>query len=286
MTPELPFITVLVENVRARVEGRTITLVRVKSPSILKTFDPPISAVEGRSIVAVQRRGKVILLGLDGDLWIVVHLMRHGRLQVGLPRPRATKDLALAFGLDDGQEIQCIELGPKKQAAVSVVRGPDLATCAPLAALGVEPLDETLTPQRLEQMLRGETGQVKRFLTLQRHLAGIGNAFSDEILWEAHLSPFASAARLSVEEVSRLHWAIRAVMTRALQEHRAYFRDALPMKEPPVLLRVHRNGGKPCPRCGSRIEVVYFADRETYYCPTCQTAGKVYADRRFSRLRK
>ncbi len=284
--PELPFIAVLVENLARRVVGRTITSVRVKSPSILKTFDPPINTVEGRQIETVQRRGKVILIGLDQDLWIVVHLMRHGRLQVGPPRQRATRDLALAFGLDDGLEIRCIELGPKKQAAAYLVREDDLATCAPLAGLGADPLAETVTSESLQRMLQAETGQVKRFLTLQRYLAGVGNAFSDEILWEARLSPFVSAARLSTEEVKRLHQALQNVLARALQEHREYFGEELPMSEPPALLRVHRNGGEPCPRCGSRIEVVYFTDRETYYCPTCQTGGKIYSDRRLSRLRK
>ncbi len=284
--PELPFVAVLVENLGRRVVGRTITAVRVKSPSILKTYDPPIRAIQGRRIEAVQRRGKVILLSLDQDLWIVVHLMRHGRLQMGPAGQRATKDLALALILDDGQEIRCIELGPKKQAAVYLVHGDGLATCHPLAELGADPLAETVTPQNLQHMLQAETGQVKRFLTLQRYLTGIGNAFSDEILWEARLSPFVSAARLSAEEAGRLYQALRDVLTRALREHREYFGEELPMREPPALLRVHRNGGEPCPRCGSRIEVVYFTDRETHYCPTCQTGGKVYADRRLSRLRR
>ncbi len=284
--PELPFIAVLVENLGRRVVGRTITAVRVKSPSILKTYDPPIGAIQGRRIEAIERRGKVILLGLDQDLWLVMHLMRNGRIQVGPAGSRATKDLALALILDDGEEIRFIELGPKKHAAAYLVRGEGLATCHPLVALGADPLSETVTPESLQHMLQAESGQVKRFLTLQRYLAGIGNAFSDEILWEARLSPFVSAARLGAQEGTRLHQALRDVLTRALREHREYFGEELPMKEPPALLRVHRKGGEPCPRCGTRIEVVYFADRETYYCPTCQTGGKVYADRRLSRLRK
>ncbi len=283
--PELPFITVLVENLGRRLVGRRITKISVRSPSILKTYDPPLDAVVGHTIVAVQRRGKVILLGLDGALWIAIHLMRHGRIQLG-PQRRATKDLALAIELDDGQQIRCLELGPKKQAALYLVRESNLAQCPPLVGLGIDPLDPGLTPQRLSEMLQPERGQLKRFLTLQWHLAGIGNAFSDEILWQARLSPFAPAASLSDDEVTRLHEAIRTVMVQALHEHRAHFGENLPMEEPPVLLRVHRNGGKPCPRCGTPVEVVYFADRETYYCPTCQTSGKVYADRRFSKLRR
>ncbi len=284
--PELPFIAVLVENLGRRVVGRSITTVRMKSPSILKTYDPPIAAAEGRQIHAVRRLGKLILLDLSGDLLMAVHLMRHGRLQVVPAHQRSTKDLALVLGLDDGQDIRVIELGPKKQAAVYLLRSGEEAAGPPLAGLGVDPFADTFSPDDLRHMLESEKGQVKRFLTVQRHLAGIGNAFSDEILWEARLSPFAPAARLSEDEVARLHHAIREVLARALQEHREYFGEALPMSEPPALLRVHRNGGEACRRCGTRIEVVYFADRETYYCPMCQTGGKVYADRRLSRLRR
>lgn len=283
--PELPFITVLVENLGHRVTGRRITKIVVKSPSILKTYDPPLETLKGRTIIGVQRRGKVILLGLDQEGWMVIHLMRHGRIQLG-PSRAPTKDLALAITLDDGQEIRCLELGPKKQAALYLVRESDLSQCPPLVGLGLDPLDPALTPQRLAEMLHAERGQLKRFLTLQRHLAGIGNAFSDEILWHGQLSPFAPAASLSDEEVARLHDAIQPVMRQALEEHREHFGEDLPMKEPPTLLRVHRKGGSPCPRCGTPIAVVYFADRETYYCPTCQTKGKVYADRRLSRLRR
>ncbi len=284
--PELPFITVLVENLGRRVQGRTIIGVRMKSPSILKTYNPPISAVEGRQIQTVQRRGKVILFHLSENLILACHLMRHGRLQIVAGHQRTTKDLAIAFTLDDGQEIRCVELGPKKQAAVYLFRWGDEAACPPLAGLGLDPLVDPITPNDLRRMLESEKGHVKRFLTVQRHLAGIGNAFADEILWEARLSPFAPAARLSTDEVMRLHHALRVVLARALEEHREYFGEALPMSEPPALQRVHRNGGEACPRCGTPIAVVYFTDRETYYCPTCQTGGKVYADRRLSRLRK
>ncbi len=284
--PELPFIEVLAENLSRRVQARTITGVRLKSPSILKTYDPPISAIEGQRIQHVRRRGKLVMLDLSGNLVVVVHLMRHGRLQVVPARQRATRDLAFALALDGGQELRCIELGPKKQAAVYVIRAAELAVSPPLTGLGIDPLTDRVTPDRLRMMLRSETGQLKRFLTFQRHIAGIGNSYSDEILWEAQLSPFVPTTKLSEKETVRLSRAIPEVLTRALEEHREYFGDDLPMSEPPALLRVHRNGGEPCPRCGSKIQVVHFADRETYYCPACQTAGKVYADRRLSRLRK
>jgi formamidopyrimidine-DNA glycosylase len=135
-------------------------------------------------------------------------------------------------------------------------------------------------------MLKDETAQLKRFLTLQRYMTSIGNTFSDEILWEARLSPFVAANRLKADEVARLFAAIRTTLSRALDEHREAFLNKLPVKEPLELLRVHRHGGEPCPRCGTPIAAVHFAERETYYCPQCQTGGKVYADRRLSRLLK
>lgn len=284
--PELPFIEVLVENLGRQVRGRAITGVRVKSPSILKTYDPPVTAIEGRQIQDVRRVGKLVVLDLSGDLTIIMHLMRDGRLQVVPGRYRGTKQLAFALSLDDGREIRCIELGPKKRAAVSVFRTAEMAGRDPLAGLGVDPLSPAFTPDRFNGMLKAEKGQLKKLLTLQRYVTGIGNAFSDEILWEAKLSPFTSAARLSPAEVARLYNAIRKVLARALREHREHFDDELPMSEPVALLRAHRRGGEPCVRCGTQIAVVYHSEKETYYCPHCQTEDKVYADRRLSRLLK
>lgn len=293
--PELPFIQVLVENLARGVVGRTVVGVRLRSPAILKTYDPPLPAMQGQQILGVKRAGKLVACELTGDLILVFHLMRHGRLQVtgsqqrSAPRgarERGSKALSLALRLDDGREIRFIELGPKKRAAVYLFRAAEVGRQEPLAGLGVDPLTDTFTLEWFASMLKPETGQLKRILTLQRYVAGIGNAFSDEILWQAQLSPFTAPARLSRDEVSRLYRAIRDVLARAVRAHREHFGSDLPMSEPLDLLRVHRHGGKPCPRCGTRIETVSYSDRETYYCPACQTGGKVYADRRMSRLLK
>jgi formamidopyrimidine-DNA glycosylase len=283
--PELPFVTVLIENLRSRVEGRTIEDVIVRSVYALKTAEPPITALQGRAIVNVRRRGKLLVFDLTGGLVMVMHLRRNGRLEV-LPRGKArtAKDLAITLVLDGGVDLRLIEIGPKKAASVWVYPAGRESGGEALAGLGIEPLSEEFTPGTLAGMLRAERMHVKRFLTFQRFVVGIGNAFSDEILWEARLSPQAATASLTDDQVAELHRAIRQILEDAVVSHRKEFAGVLPMREPLHLLRVHRHGGEPCPRCGTPIAVIYYEDRETYYCPTCQAGGKVYADRRRSRL--
>lgn len=283
--PELPFIQVLTENLEQQIRGKTIGRIRVKSPSVLKTYDPSLEAVVGRAVNAVGRVGKLLSFDL-GDLAMVMHLMRNGRVQIVPSRQGQNKAVALVLSLDDGRDVRLYEIGPKKRAAVYMLRAADLMEQEPLGGLGVDPLSGEFTRARLAEMLSQETAQLKRFLTLQRYVTGIGNTYSDEILWEAELSPFVAANRLKEVEIARLYTAIRSTLSRALTEHRNHFGDTLPVKEPLELLRIHRHGGEPCPRCGTPIAVVHFAERETYYCPKCQTAGKVYADRRLSRLLK
>lgn len=295
--PELPFLTVLAENLRAQAEGRTIEDVRVRSASVLKTFDPPITALRGATITGVRRRGKFLLVDLAPPLVLVMHLMRNGRLRLAPRRAepggsrgggrlrvgRGGRDLALVFALDGGTDLQLIEMGPKKAASVWVLR-PGEEAAGPLAGLGIEPLSPVFTADALAAMLRGERTRLKPFLLTQRYLVGIGNAYADEILWEARLSPQALTNALTDAEAARLHGAIVSTLERAVRAHRAALAGALPMKEPMDLLHVHRHGKEPCLRCGTPIAVIYYEDRETYYCPACQAGGKVYADRRRSRL--
>lgn len=283
--PELPFVTVLIENLRPRVEQRTIEDVVVRSVYVLKTADPPITALRGQAITSVRRRGKLLVFELAGGLVMVMHLRRNGRLEI-LPRGKArtAKDLAVTLALDGGSDLRLIEIGPKKAASVWVYPAGQEEQGEALAGLGIEPLSQEFTPDVLAGLLRGARMQVKRFLTLQRYVVGIGNAFSDEILWEARLSPPAATASLTAEQVDQLHGAIKRVLEDALVSHRKEFAGALPMREPLHLLRIHRHGKEPCPRCGTPIAIIYYEDRETYYCPTCQAGGKVYADRRRSRL--
>ncbi len=285
--PELPFLTVLTENLRPQVQGRTIEDVLVRSVSVLKTFDPPVTSLPGRQIADVRLRGKLLLFDLTPGLVMVMHLMRNGRLQIVPGKAgRTSKDLALVLALDGRTDLWMIEMGPKKAASVWLFRAGEEDGAEPLAGLGVEPLSAELTPGALASMLREERTQLKHFLTLQRYIVGIGNAYADEILWEARLSPQVMTTALTDGEITRLHGAIVTTLRRAIDAHRAEFVGALPMKEPVGLLSVHRHGREPCPRCGTPIAVIYYEDRETYYCPACQTGGRVYADRRRSRLLK
>jgi formamidopyrimidine-DNA glycosylase len=283
--PEFPFLQVLAENLDAQIRGQIVSGVHLYSVSLLKSFDPPLSALEGRRLLGARRIAKLIALDADG-LSLVLHLMRDGRVQIGPPRRGPGKDLALGLRLDGGQELRIVEHGPKKHAAAYVVPTDEVSLREPAADLGVDPFARALTAAHLQAMLQGESVQLKRFLTLQRYITGIGNAYSDEILWEARLSPFLPARRLGAGEAAGLLDAIRVTLGRALEEHRGYFGETLPLKEPVELLRVHRHAGEPCPRCGTPIAEVAYAERETYYCPSCQTGGKVYADRRMSRLLK
>ena len=285
--PELPFVTVLIENLRPLVEGRVIEDVIVRSVYVLKTADPPITSLTGRRIMSIHRRGKLLVFHLSDGLVMVMHLRRNGRLQV-LPRGKArtAKDLAITFELGGGNDLRLIEIGPKKAASVWVVPAEQEAGGEALAGLGIEPLSAAFTRDALAALFREARMHLKRFLTLQRYLVGIGNAFSDEILWAARLSPQTMTDALTDEQVARLHQAIGEVLEEAIAAHRKEFIGTLPMREPAHLLRVHRHGKEPCPRCGTPIAVIYYEDRETYYCPTCQAGGRVYADRRRSRLFK
>ena len=283
--PELPFITVLTENLWPTVEGRVIQGVLVRSVSVLKTFEPPITALQGRRITRITRRGKLLVFSFTDGLVMVLHLRRNGRLRtLPAPKGRSARDLGLVLALEGGADLQLTELGPKKAASVWLFASEEAAAAGPLADLGIEPLSPQFTREGLAAMLRQERTQAKRFLTLQRYIVGIGNTFADEILWEARLSPQALTTSLDDGEVERLHTAVVQVLEEAVVSHRREFAGQLPQREPLHLLRVHRHGKEPCPRCGTPIAVIFYEDRETYYCPVCQAGGKVYADRRRSRL--
>lgn len=283
--PELPFVTVVVENLTPLVIGRTVEDVIVRGVSLLKTFDPSIADLRGRQVLGVRRRGKLIVLDLSGDLALVIHLRRNGRLKA-VPRGtgRTARDLALVLVPDRGPDIQMIEMGSKKAASVWLYQMGRLAEAEPLAGLGVEPLTPEFTAAALAQALRAARMRLKAFLVTQRYVVGIGNTYADEILWVARLSPQAMTTSLDEGEVARLHQAITSTLERGIDVHRSAAAGGLPMKEPLEGLAAHRKGGEPCPRCGAKIAVIYYEDRETYYCPVCQAEGKVYADRRRSRL--
>jgi formamidopyrimidine-DNA glycosylase len=285
--PELPEVEALVSFLREHAVGRIVARVDVAGIQVLKTYDPPATSLAGLEITGVRRHGKFLDLDVSG-LHLVVHLARagwlHWRDALATAPPRPGKGpLALRVHLDDGSGFDLTEAGTKKGLAVYVVR--DVAEVPGIARLGVDPLSPEFTLELLTALLGGERGQVKGVLTTQSLIAGLGNAYSDEVLWEVGLSPFKPAGNLTAEEVERLHAAIVATLQAALG--RAAGLAAKQLKsEKKSGLNVHARAGLPCPRCGDTIREVSFASKSLQYCPTCQTDGKPLADRRLSRLLK
>jgi formamidopyrimidine-DNA glycosylase len=285
--PELPEVEALASFLRERAVGRVVARVDPVAVSVLKTYDPPVTALAGLEVVAASRHGKFLDLDVSG-LHLVVHLARAGWLQwrEQLPSapPRMGKGpIGLRVHLDDGSGFDLTEAGTKKGLAVYVTD--DVSTVPGVARLGIDPLSDEFTQERLAGLLAGQRGQVKGLLTDQSVLAGVGNAYSDEVLWEVGLSPFKPARNLSADDVARLHAALVGTLRAAVGRAEGLAAGKL-KAEKKVGLSVHGRAGLPCPRCGDTVREVSFADKALQYCPTCQTDGKPLADRRLSRLLK
>ncbi len=285
--PELPEVEALAAFLTERVVGRVVARVDVAAIHALKTYDPPPTSLAGLEISRVTRHGKFLDLDVSG-LHLVTHLARGGWLQWrdALPPapPRPGKGpLALRVHLDDGSGFDLTEAGTQKRLAVYVVRDP---TEVPgIARLGPDPLAGDFTVKSLRTILAGDRGQLKGVLRDQSKVAGIGNAYSDEILHAARLSPFKPAANLTEPESQTLYDALRAVLADAVERARGL--PAADLKgEKKLGMRVHGRAGEKCPVCGDTVREVSFADSALQYCPTCQTGGKPLADRRLSRLLK
>jgi formamidopyrimidine-DNA glycosylase len=287
VVPELPEVQALSDVLRERVVGRVVARLDVSAAAVLKTYDPPPTALAGLEVTGVRRRGKFLCLDISG-LWLVLHLARAGWLQwkaalpAAPPRP-GRGPLALRVHLDDGSGLDVTEAGTRKRLAAYIVRAP--ADVPGVARLGVEPLAPEFTAEALAGLLRGSRQQVKGVLRDQSVIAGIGNAYSDEILHAARLSPFKPAGNLDAGEVATLHAAIRSTLTEAVDRVGGLGTGAL-KAEKKAGLRIHGQTGQPCPVCGDTVRQVSFADSAFQYCPTCQTGGQVLADRRLSRLLK
>ncbi|MGA5564821.1 Fpg/Nei family DNA glycosylase [Streptomyces platensis] len=288
--PELPEIESLSRFLGERLVGRSVARVYAVAVHALKTYDPPLTALEGRSFEGVERHGKFLDLRAGG-LHLVMHLARAGwvrwseRLPEAPPRP-GKGPLALRVRLgepDDGAGFEVTEAGSQKHLAVYVVR--EVLEVPGIARLGPDPLSEQFTAEAFAGLLAGESRQIKGVLRDQSVIAGIGNAYSDEILHVARMSPFKTAAKLSGEEVARLHEAIGSTLREAVERSRGLALKDL-KAEKKSGLRVHGRKGEACPVCGDTIREVSFSDSSMQYCPTCQTGGKVLADRRMSRLLK
>lgn len=286
--PELPEVEALVDFLRSAAVGRVVTRVDVTAINALKTFDPPLTALAGLSVTGARRYGKFLDLDIDG-LHLVVHLARAGWLhwRAALPPapPRPGKGpLAVRVHLDDGSGFDLTEAGTQKRLAVYLVTDPGVVPG--VARLGMDPLDPAFTVEAFSDALRAAgRSQLKGVLTDQSVLAGVGNAYSDDVLHAGRFSPFKPAASLSPEEVARLHEALVGTLADAVERARGLAAGDL-KAEKKVGLRVHGRAGQPCPTCADTIREVSFADKALQYCPTCQTGGKPLADRRLSRLLK
>jgi formamidopyrimidine-DNA glycosylase len=280
--PELPDITVYIEALERRIVGQSLEQLRIASPFLLRTAAPPLSSVEGHRVREIRRLGKRIAIGLENDVWLVLHLMIAGRLHWKKRGAKVSPPRGLgAFDFADGT-LLWTEAGSKKRASLHVVSGE-----AGLSALDPGGLDVlTADLATFGKTLTAANHTLKRALTDPRLFSGIGNAYSDEILFEARLSPLALTQKLKPEEINRLFQAVRTSLTQWTGRLRQEAGDGFPEKVTAFRegMAVHGRYKQPCPRCGSKIQRIRYASNETNYCPGCQTGGRLLADRSLSRL--
>jgi formamidopyrimidine-DNA glycosylase len=280
--PELPEVEMTARLISGAVAGARTSSALAPGVNALKTYDPPLSAVEGSKIQGVSRRGKLFLIELEDDLTLLVHLMSAGRLQL-FDAPASLRDRTSRFllRLEDGRELRLREFGSKQRAWVKVLRSGEVGDEETVSALGPEAWPD---PPALKDLLDAPR-PLYALLRDQQVLAGIGRSWVDEILHSAQISPFKRGSDLDEQEAERL----RAAMIARLGAAIAHYEQALLLPIPdklPMPLTVHRHNGEPCPRCGDRLEAVFYEDYVMCYCPTCQTEGKLMKDRRLSRLLK
>jgi formamidopyrimidine-DNA glycosylase len=277
--PELPDVTVYVEAIEARVRGQDLLGVRVASPFVVRTFDPPLSAAAGKRVLAVRRLGKRIVFELEGGLFLVIHLMIAGRFKWLAAKAKIPGKLGLAaFDFENGT-LLLTEAATKKRASIHLARALD-----EFRRSGIEPLECTLA--QFDAALRAENHTLKRALTDPRLFSGVGNAYSDEILHRGKLSPAQLTQKLSSSEAQRLFEATRAVLIEWTERLRAEAKGKFPEKVTAFRpeMAVHGKYRQPCPVCGTAVQRIAYADNETNYCPRCQTGGKLLSDRSLARL--
>jgi len=280
--PELPDVTVYIEALKQRIGDRTLKHIRIANPFVLRTVAPSPQDLAGKRVLGVHRVGKRIVLGLEDDLFIVIHLMIAGRFRWLAPNAKIPGKLGLAaFDFDDGT-LLLTEAGSKRRASIHIVRGWE--SVREHDAGGIEPLE--ITRDQFKSALTRERHTLKRTLTDPHVFAGIGNAYSDEILHRARLSPVQMTTNLDDEEITRLFDATQTTLRDWIERLRKETGDAFPEKVTAFRpeMAVHGRYGKPCPDCGTPVQHIVYAENETNYCARCQTGGKLLADRSLSRL--
>ena len=282
--PELPDVVVYIEALQERVLGQVLQRIRLASPFLLRTISPPVQAADGKAVRELRRVGKRIATGLEGDLWLVLHLMIAGRLHWRDPGVRLSRKGSLAAFDFPAGSLLLTEAGSQKRASLHVVEGED--NLRALDAGGLEVLESDL--DKFAKALTSSNHTLKRALTDPRMFSGIGNAYSDEILHSARLSPVVLTQRLAPEEIRRLYEAARETLAEWIARLREERRGGFPEKVTAFRegMAVHGRYGKPCPVCGSPVQRIRYADNETNYCARCQTGGRLLADRALSRLLK
>ncbi len=280
--PELPDVEVYVEHLRRRLIGQPLEHARVVSPFLVRSFDPPLRAAEGKHVRSVRRMGKRVVFELDDDLFLVLHLMIAGRLRWRERGAKVPGKLGLAAFDFPAGTLLLTEASPKKRASLYLVRGK--AAVDALDPGGLEPL--TASTAAFAEALRRENHTIKRSLTDPHLFSGIGNAYSDEILWRAHMSPVRLTSKMTDEEIARLHEATKATLLEWTATLARETGDEFPEKVTAFReeMAVHGKYKKPCPACGSPVQRIAYAANEANYCARCQTGGKLLADRSLSRL--
>jgi formamidopyrimidine-DNA glycosylase len=285
--PELPEVEALSAALAERMVGQRIVACELASFAALKTVEPALDDLVGRTVQRVERRGKFVCVE-SGGLWLVTHLARGGwmrwyeKVPAGRPRP-GRGPLALRLRLEEGSGFDVTEMGTEKRLALWVVRSPE--DVPPVAELGPDPLSPEFTVDRFAELLSSASATLKIALTTQSLIAGVGNAYSDEALFRAGLSPFKKTGSLAPEEVERLHDALVGVLSEAVERSDGLAPSEL-KGDKKRAMSVHGRTGETCPQCGDTVRAVAFSTKSLQYCPTCQTGGKVLADRRLSRLLK
>jgi formamidopyrimidine-DNA glycosylase len=280
--PELPEVEITARLMDSAVTGAAVESALAPGINALKTFDPPLSSLEGQKVLGVGRRGKLLLIELTGELTLLIHLMSAGRLQLFDSRASLRdRTSRLLVRLDDGRELRLREFGTRQRAWVKLLRSGEVEREETLAALGPEAWPD---PPELGELL-GQARPLYAVLRDQQVIAGIGRSWVDEILHAARLSPFRRGADLDEPGVAVLRQAIVDQLGRAISHYEQTLALPIPDKLP-MPLTVHRRNGEPCPRCGARLEAVFYEDYVMCYCPRCQTDGRVLKDRRLSRLLK
>jgi len=280
--PELPDITVYIEALEQRISGRTLTQAQIASVFLVRTIEPPVEACVGRKVSSLRRIGKRIAIGFDNDVWLVLHLMIAGRLHWSEKPKKPDGRRTLAAFLFDSGCLTLTEAGSQKRASLHMAQGK-----AGLAALDPGGIDVMTAPaDQFARALTAGNHTLKRALTDPRTFSGIGNAYSDEILHRARLSPITLTSRLTGDEISRLHLAAREVLEDWIERLRVEAAGNFPERVTAFReeMAVHGRYGLPCPRCGAKIQRIRYASNETNYCAVCQTGGRLLADRALSRL--